>query len=145
NNNSGTDYNQGMQFAADTFKTGRPAADFTLIFLSDGEPMEGDGIAIAATMKNPGVPVGGVNKPVIIGSVILGDADPTAIQAVASVDPVTGRPIFAKADSPGDLAAIVTTLANNINSAQLFHGGDTDAAASVDIMSALDFTTYKFE
>ncbi len=108
-----TNYQAAMIKAGEILALGRPQATKELFFISDGEPNGGeDGIVEAASLKNPGVTIGGKSYPVTIATIMLNGTDTVLQNSIASKDSA-GKPLHVLVNQASQLAKALSDLAEN--------------------------------
>lgn len=111
--NGGTNYDAGMQRAADLLKGGRAGATKEIYFVSDGQPNAGqDGVAIATQLKATGVNIGSDFITATIATVMLAGRDTVMEQQIASRD-AAGKPLHAFVANTSGLTKVLTDLTAN--------------------------------
>jgi uncharacterized protein YegL len=105
----GTNYGSGLSAAEDILSGSRSGSIKEIYFVSDGEPTDSAGPAVASRLKKPGVlDETGKRVPVSIATVMLGDANDDKLLELAS------KPeMHAGAVAAGDLAQVLGKLAEN--------------------------------
>ena len=108
-----TNYGTGLSAAESILNGSRVGAMKEIYFVSDGEPTDSDGPAIAQRLKSPGVLIGGKPTPVTIATAMIGSGDDTQLRTnIASID-ASGKPLHAGSVQAGDLARTLSNLAAN--------------------------------
>lgn len=129
-----TSYGAGLGAAEAILQGSRPGAIKEVYFVSDGEPTDSGGPAIAQRMKAPGVLVEGKSIPVTIATVMLGNADDTKLKPIAS-----SESLHVGAVQAGDLATVLSQLAANdiIDGTMRYRPIGTDAWEEISLKDQL--------
>ena len=146
-NADGTTYSAGLNGAAEVLKKGEQNATKEIIFLSDGEPDDGNRARILAeNLKTQGINTGGRQQTVSIATVFLGTEAPAdkVLETMASVDKtkIPPKPIYAEAKDAELLAEILGKMIDNnkLQGSNVVQGGDAASSSrtTIDVFKDID-------
>ena len=137
----GTNYTAGLEKAKAIFEHSRPDAVKELYFVSDGVPDPAndptvDGSTVAPGLKSPGVSVEGKSIPVTIATVMLGGADASILQKIASVGR-DGAPLHKTTGEASKLGEALGALAAN----DIAEGTIKYRPTGTDVWTTIDLKT----
>jgi uncharacterized protein YegL len=138
-----TNYGAGLGAAEDILSGSRAGAIKEVYFISDGEPTDNNGPAVAARLKQTGVlDTNGKRVPVSIATVMLGDANDEKLRELTSKPEMHAAHV-----SAGDLASVLGQLAENdiIEGKIKYRPIGTDVWNEITLMDKLQAYSFSVE
>ena len=132
----GTEYGAGLKAAESILSAGRSDAIKELYFVSDGEPEDTTGPALAARFKSPGLSIAGKSIPVTIGTAMLGSGNDSILKNDIASKDISGAPLHVGSVQAGNLASTLSKLAAN----EILEGLMKYRVVGVDDWTEINFT-----